>query len=166
MEAARCARPGAPRRRQRAALVATARRTLPPAVTAALLLPLALAGAAAALPRAGARPLGGGGGGPGPGRALLDFRVGLGAATFTDPSAALDDPFSVGLPSPSAASPVPAPEGARRMAARPKDTPPPRGGASRVQLPRCYFSPEMKRCFLNPYYPLAYEPPAKDPAAR
>jgi hypothetical protein len=183
------------RHRQRARRPLATAPEAPLARGAALLLALAVAAAAVALPLAQARPVGGGstlqqwrpeagsGGSPsrsleaaGPGggggaaaaarRRLLDFRMNLGAATFTDPSSSLEEALGVGLPAPGGGSPLPVPDSVRRMAARPKDAPPPPGAASRVQLPRCYFSASMKRCFLNPYYPLAYEPPTKDSAAR
>jgi hypothetical protein len=101
-------------------------------------------------------------------RRLHDFRMNVGPATFTDPAASADDPLGLGLPAPGAEPPAPAAASANRAPERRAALPAGAGGAKAgtLQLPRCYFSKQMNRCFMNPYYPLAYAPPGEDPAAR
>jgi len=99
-------------------------------------------------------------------RKLHDFRMNIGAATFTDPDANADAHLSAGMPMPG--SRVPAPSAAAINRTLAKRAAVLESGASKgaLQLPRCYYSSDMSRCFMNPFYPLTYTPPGEDPAAR
>jgi hypothetical protein len=94
-------------------------------------------------------------------RRMHEFRVTVGAATFPDPSTTNDPPGSA---TPVSGFDLPRPFGAATVLVAPDAAADERDDAA--QLPRCYFSSGMNRCFLNPEFPLTYPPPKGDPAAR
>ncbi|KAI8476540.1 MAG: hypothetical protein J3K34DRAFT_516428 [Monoraphidium minutum] len=114
---------------------------------------------------------------PGGGRRLLEYRIAFGPAAFPDPAAynrhSKDeaDPFGISAAArawPPAISPRGPPMPPPQAPAAPQGAGGRHGGpgGGGEGLPRCYFSQEYGRCFLNPFFPLTYEPPEEDPVAR